>query len=130
MEETNNMMNSEQEQKLEDTNLPKNEVNEETSTETSKGTVAKESDKESGNQSVETEENNCLETKVDEETQEELEETSNEDSVIPDFNKLSLEALVAEANKVVNSYEFGKSKKIIDIIKNTFYTKLNHHGFQ
>lgn len=42
-----------------------------------------------------------------------------------DYNKLSLEALVAETNNVVNTYEFGKSKKIIDIIKNTFYSKLN-----
>ena len=126
MEEINNMMNSEQEQKLEDTTLPKNEVNEETSTETSKETEVRESKIESENHSEEIVKE-ALETESDEEIQEEpkmAKEVVKEDAV-PDFNKLSLEELVAETNKVVNSYEFGKSKKIIDIIKNTFYSKLN-----
>ena len=69
---------------------------------------------------------NIVSSSADSEIEKEEEKTSKEEvSYLPDFNKLSLEDLVSEANKIINSYEFGKSKKIIDIIKNTFYSKLN-----
>ncbi len=127
MEENKDMMNSDQEQvaneqKFENTELPKIEVNEEASTETSKET------EKSQEINLEVESNDS--DKIDEEvaasnepTKEVKEEVKTD--VIPDFNKLTIEELVAETNKVVNTYEFGKSKKLIDIIKNTFYSKLN-----
>ena len=123
MEETNNMMNSDQEQvakeqKPENTESPKNEVNEESSTETSKETEVKVEETQA--------EDNALEEKSEGNTEKPEEKLEKEDEGKNlDFNKLSLEELVAETNRVVNTYEFGKSKKIIDIIKNTFYSKLN-----
>ena len=119
MEETKDMMNSDQEQvaneqKLESTESPKNEVNEETSTEASKETE------------VTVEEIQPADELIEENSESEEEQPNKEVEVVNlDFNKLSLEELVTETNRVVNTYEFGKSKKTIDIIKNTFYSKLN-----
>ena len=112
-------MNSDQEQvaneqKLESTESPKNEVNEETSTEASKETE------------VTVEEIQPADELIEENSESEEEQPNKEVEVVNlDFNKLSLEELVTETNRVVNTYEFGKSKKTIDIIKNTFYSKLN-----
>jgi len=105
MEEKNSMMNSDQVQKLENAELSKDKIQQE--------------DLEIN----QVEEDNISKEILVENLEEEI--SSKPEVVLPDFNKLSLEELISEANKIINSYEFGKSKKIIDIIKNTFYSKLN-----
>lgn len=108
MEEKNNMMNSEQELATNDQNSEITEVN---------------TEKVTGENLEETEQEEILNQEIEED--EEGENTEDFSNSLPDFNKFSLEELVIEANKVINSYVFGKSKKAIDIIKNTFYSKLN-----
>jgi len=125
MEEKSNMMNSEKEilandQKSENVESPKAELEPETIV--SEVEEPKEEVQETEHVEAESE------AKVEEvspEKEEKLTEKVEKEEALPDFNKLSLEELVSETNKVVNSYEFGKSKKAIDIIKNTFYAKLN-----
>ncbi len=123
MEEIKDMMDSDQEQvaseqKLENTESPKIEVNEETSTETSNETeVQKEA-----NLKEDSSTSDKIDNGVD---NSQVLVNKTKDKVIPDYNKLTLDELITETNKVVNTYEFGKSKTLIDIIKNTFYSKLN-----
>jgi hypothetical protein len=108
MEETNNMMNSNQELAAQ---------NEEQVKDVELKSEVENSDIKEEDALVEGVE---MEQEIDEEDAVEIEEQK-----LPDFNKFSLEELVSEANKVINSYVFGESKKVIDIIKNTFYIKLN-----
>ncbi len=126
MEENKDMMNSDQEQlaseqKFENTESPKIEVNEETSTETSKETEVQEEI----NLKEESDDSDKIDEGVEGSVELEKEAKVIKEEAVPDFNKLTLEELITETNKVVNAYEFGKSKKLIDIIKNTFYSKLN-----
>lgn len=126
MEAKDNMMNSEKEVLKDD---QQHEIKESQSVEVKK---------EQTEESVLPETEVAITDKADEKQQEELpsEEKKEEASTVskdvkkkedalPDYNKFSLDELVVETNRVVNAYEFGKSKKIIDIIKNTFYVKLN-----
>lgn len=110
MEQTNNMMNSNEELTAQNDEQVKDvELKQEVET------------PEFQSETPVTEEN----IEIEYEASEEDDSQEVEVQKLPDFNKFSFEELVAEANKVINSYVFGESKKIIDIIKNTFYIKLN-----
>ena len=130
MEENSNMMNSEKEilvndQKSESVESPKEELKADAVV-----PEREELKKEDSNADVENTDAKELEDEVKAEDvvpekEEEPVKKVEKTEVLLDYKKLSLDELVSETNKVVNLYEFGKSKKIIDIIKNTFYAKLN-----
>ena len=119
MEEDNNMMNSEKEILANDQESKNTESTTETTNEDSKESTAI---------IVDEKEDNNIENKTKAEDSKEKVQKDNAEvkaEALPNFNNFSLEELVAQTNKVINDYEFGTSKKIIDIIKNTFYGKLN-----
>ena len=122
MEEKGNMMNSEKEilvndQKSENVESPKEELKAEAVVPEAEEIKKEAEFANPKTEEVKEESNLAKDNKP-------VEKVLKEEST-PDYNKLSLDDLVAETNNVVNLYEFGKSKKLIDIIKNTFYAKLN-----
>ncbi len=118
MEENKNMMSPEKEQSVntsENIEEVKNDV--------------KEPQAEVDVENKETLEEDILEPQKDdleEEMSDEATETDEDEAKkMPDFNKFSIDELISKSNEVINNYVFGESKRVIDIIKNTFYAKIN-----
>jgi len=61
---------------------------------------------------------------INDSSENEMTNDTNEEKTI-DYHQFSLEELVKKANDAINNYEYGKTKKIIDLIKSTFYSKIN-----
>ncbi|MBN2669367.1 MAG: DUF349 domain-containing protein [Bacteroidales bacterium] len=118
MEQKNSMMESNQE-------LEQN-MQEFENTETNANLVESQSEEDSFF------EDNAPEIESDEDNEDNdiVVENDDHDKQLPDFNKMSLEELLVETNKVINQYVFGESKRVIEIIKTTFYTKLNTQNEQ
>ncbi len=119
MEENKNMMSPEQEQST-NTSAQTEEERENVVESTEEAKKATELQEESF---LETEEKDDLEREMDDDHVAESDE--EELKKMPDYTKFSVDELISRANEVINNYVFGESKRHIDVIKNTFYAKIN-----